>query len=146
MELVVLGTVYDQDCTPLAGATLNVWQTDANGVYGPGHGGDELECCYLQGIVRTDENGRYQLNTVRPGHYQGQQPPPPAHIHVELSGPGSGGKSSAGLMTEIVFADDPYLAENPGDGYLVVAPQAMAGSDGADPYIQAVADFVLILE
>jgi protocatechuate 3,4-dioxygenase beta subunit len=92
----------------------------------------------LQGEVRTDENGRYQLDTVRPGHYAGAQPPPPAHIHVEVSHPDAGD-----LMTEIVFADDPYLPEIPAGGFLVVALEAFAGQDGADSYLHGIADFVL---
>jgi polyisoprenoid-binding protein YceI len=136
--LVIVGTVYDGDCTPLADAGLNVWQTDANGEYGPGHDTGDMECCYLQGQVRTDENGRYQLNTVRPGHYAGQQPPPPAHIHVEV-----GHAEAGGLMTEIVFVDDPFLEENRLGGYLVVAPEPFAEADGDYSYLRAVADFVL---
>ena len=137
-RLVILGAVYAEDCTPLPGTAINVWQTDADGVYGPGHGTEALQCCYLQGIVRTDANGHYRLNTVRPGHYRGEQPPPPAHLHVEVSHP-----EAEGLMTEIVFADDPYLPANPGDGYLVVAPEHAAGPDGAFLYQRGVVDFVL---
>jgi protocatechuate 3,4-dioxygenase beta subunit len=84
-KLVIIGTVYTEDCTPLAGAILNVWQTDANGEYGPGHGSDDMRCCYLMGSLRTDSDGHYQLITVKPAHYIGEQPPPPAHIHLEIS-------------------------------------------------------------
>jgi protocatechuate 3,4-dioxygenase beta subunit len=87
-RLVVSGTVYAADCTTtLAGATLQVWQTDADGVYGPGHGTANITCCYLQGTLRTDERGRYEFTTVKPGRYRGQADPPPAHIHVEVRHP-----------------------------------------------------------
>jgi len=135
VPIVIIGTVYDEHCTPLAGATLHVWQTDADGVYGPGHGTNNLQCCYLQGTVPTDTTGRYQLVTVMPGHYQGAQPPPPAHIHVDARRPGSGS-----LMTEIVFAGDPYLTHPAAEGYVVVtlSPPPRAG----DPR-RGIADLVL---
>ena len=113
--LLISGTVFDESCAPLAGASLDVWQTDGDGVYGPGHDTDELQCCYLQGTVRTDANGRYELVTVMPGHYSGEREPPPAHIHVEANHP-SGGNA----MLEIVFAGDPQLALPAADGYVVV--------------------------
>jgi catechol 1,2-dioxygenase len=103
--LVLTGTVYGADCrTPLAGAVLEVWQTDARGEYGPGHGGDNLRCCYLQATVETDSKGRYTLQTIRPGHYRGEDPPPPGHIHFNVYH-----RDSPGVFTEVVFADDPYL-------------------------------------
>jgi protocatechuate 3,4-dioxygenase beta subunit len=102
--LVLTGTVYEADCsTPAVGAVINVWQTDARGVYGPGHGGDNLRCCYLQGSLETDAEGGYMIETIEPGHYRGEDPPPPAHIHMEvLYGEG-------GLLTEAFFEGDPYL-------------------------------------
>jgi catechol 1,2-dioxygenase len=104
--LIVSGTVYEADCrTPAAGAVINVWQTDVRGVYGPGHGSDNLRCCYLQGSLETDSEGRYTIETIEPGHYRGEDPPPPAHIHMEvLYGDG-------GVLTEVFFAGDPYLPE-----------------------------------
>ena len=131
--LLISGTVFDEACAPLAGASLDVWQTDGDGVYGPGHDTDELQCCYLQGTVRTDANGRYELATVMPGHYRGEREPPPAHIHVEANHP-SGGNA----MLEIVFAGDPQLALPAADGYVVAT---LTGDDDAPR--RGVADLVL---
>ena len=105
--LVITGTVYDADCVPLPDTRIHVWQTDGDGRYGPGHGTDDLECCYLQGTVRTDVDGRCRLVTTMPGHYEGEARPPPAHIHAEVTSPGGGS-----VMTEIVFADDPSAGES----------------------------------
>jgi protocatechuate 3,4-dioxygenase beta subunit len=134
--LTVVGTVYAQDCQPLAGASLTMWQTDGNGDYGPGHGTEDMLCCYLGGTVGTDADGHFQLITVRPGHYRGESNPPPAHIHLEVR------HSEAGpLDTEIVFADDEHLPANAeslglvvthptrdGDGWHAVVEIVMAGS------------------
>jgi catechol 1,2-dioxygenase len=115
--------VYAADCTtPLAGATLQVWQTDSDGVYGPGHGTGNLRCCYLQGALRTDARGRYEFTTIKPGRYKGEAQPPPAHIHFEVSHPDAGG-----LMTELLFEGDPSLS--PGVQGHVARLTAVAGSD-----------------
>jgi protocatechuate 3,4-dioxygenase beta subunit len=112
--LEIAGTVYDDHCAPVAGASLRVWRTDSDGVYGPGHGTDNLRCCYVQGSVTTDAQGRFKLLTTMPGHYHGEQRPPPAHIHVEVHHP------IGSAMTEIVFAGDPYLPEPANKDNLVV--------------------------
>ena len=133
-KLVIVGTVYAEDCTPLAGAVLNFWQTDASGEYGPGHGTDDMRCCYLMGSLTTDSNGRYQIITVKPAHYKGQQVPPPAHIHVEVSHPQAGVPG-----TEIVFAGDPYLPESL-DGYTLVSLETVSASESAAAYLLGIAD------
>jgi catechol 1,2-dioxygenase len=135
--LLIVGTVYTTDCTPLSGAVLNVWQTDANGEYGPAHGSSELRCCYLMGSLNTDADGRFQLVTMKPAHYKGEQPPPPAHIHVEISHPQVGQ-----LQTEIVFADDPYLPASL-QGYVVVALETIPASAEAASYLRGIANIIL---
>ena len=134
-RLLVSGTVYAADCTtPLAGATLQVWQTNADGEYGPGHGTGNLRCCYLQGTLRTDARGRYELTTIKPGPYKGEAEPPPAHIHFEVSHPHAGG-----LMTELLFEGDPSLS--PGVQGHVARLTTVAGSD--PPLLRAAFDIVL---
>jgi hypothetical protein len=109
--LVVSGRVLAADCaTPVAGATLHVWQTNGDGVYGPPGGGDEIECCYLQGTLTTGADGRFEFATVRPGNYQGARPAPAAHIHVEVRHP-----DGRGVLTELLFADDPAVDRGSGE-------------------------------
>jgi protocatechuate 3,4-dioxygenase beta subunit len=134
-RMVLTGTIYDSNCMPVEGAVMDVWQTDANGEYGPGHGTDQMKCCYLQGTVRSDANGRFQLITVKPGHYKGESPPPPAHIHVEISH-----ADGEHLETEFVFEGDPYLP--PGtEGLTVVTLEEVSDSEGS--YLFGTADLVL---
>jgi protocatechuate 3,4-dioxygenase beta subunit len=113
--LVVVGTVYSEECDPLPGASLIMYQTDGAGEYGPGHGTDDMRCCHLGGTVVTDTQGRFQVNTVRPAHYRGEANPPPAHIHLEARHP-----DAQTLNSEIVFADDEALPVNAEDLGLVV--------------------------
>jgi protocatechuate 3,4-dioxygenase beta subunit len=91
--LVVTGTVRGEDCTPLEGATVHVWQTNGKGRYGPVTGGRD-RCCYLQGTALTGEDGRYTLDTVMPRGYEGGPP----HIHMQAGHP-----DRAGVVTELVF-------------------------------------------
>jgi catechol 1,2-dioxygenase len=114
IPLILTGTVYEADCeTPAAGAAINVWQTDARGVYGPGQGSEILRCCYLQGALETDSDGGYAIETIRPGHYRGEDPPPPAHIHMEVHYRGGG------VLTEVFFVGDPYLPDGELEGEVI---------------------------
>lgn len=112
--LVLTGLVYAPDCrTPLAGATVTAWHTDAAGHYGPGSA-----CCYLTGVVRTDSAGRYTFDTIVPGRYA-EANPPPRHIHLAVGHP-----QARNLFTEMVFAGDPGVAA--GDP-LAVTPTTAGG-------------------
>jgi protocatechuate 3,4-dioxygenase beta subunit len=135
--LVIAGTIYAADCTPLAGARLDVWQTDANGEYSPGHGSDSMLCCYLMGSLHTDSQGRYQLITIKPAHYKGEQLPPPAHIHVEISHSLTGQSHS-----EIVFAGDPYLPASL-RGYVLVSLESIPATATTAAFLRGVANILV---
>jgi len=127
--------VYRADCaTPLAGASIEVWQTNAEGEYGPGQGTGDERCCYLAAALRADERGRYQFETVKPGHYKGEPQPPPAHIHFEVRHP-----DADGLLTELLFEGDPQLPPDPPGA--VTRPEPVPGSD--PPLLRARFDIVL---
>jgi protocatechuate 3,4-dioxygenase beta subunit len=122
-RLTVSGTVYGPDCeTPLAGASIQVWQTNAAGEYGPGQGTGDERCCYLGAGLRTDARGRYRFETVRPGHYKGEAQPPPAHIHFEVRHP-----DADGLLTELLFEGDPHLGPDPPGVVVRLTPAPGAG-------------------
>jgi protocatechuate 3,4-dioxygenase beta subunit len=134
-RLVVSGTVYRADCrTPLAGASIEVWQANAAGEYGPGQGTGGERCCYLAAALRTDRRGRYRFETVKPGHYKGEERPPPAHIHVEVRHP-----DATGVLTELLFEGDPWLGPDPPGA--VVRLEPVPGSD--PPAMAARLDIVL---
>ncbi len=97
--LVISGRVLAADCaTPVAGATVHVWQTNGDGHYGPSRAGD-VRCCYLQGTMTSDARGRYQFQTVMPGRYGG-----PAHIHFQVRD-----RHGREITTELLFAGDSDL-------------------------------------
>ena len=129
----VTGVVYSRTCRLLAGVSIRAVQTNGDGEYGPVVGDQLGACCYLQGLALTDDAGRYELDTVKPGHYKGADPVPPAHIHISVSHVGSGH-----LETELQFAGDPGLLSGPPDPGVPVTP--IRDADGS---LHAVFDIVL---
>lgn len=69
------------DGTALAGVEVRVFQTDAAGYYSRG-GMDEAKA-RLCGVLRSDSDGHYVVDTVLPGAYATGGGPPP-HVHFEV--------------------------------------------------------------
>ena len=55
----------------------------------------------LRGWARTDAQGRYSFDTIRPGSYGGN----PEHIHMHVIEPGC----ATYQLSDLVFDDDPHL-------------------------------------
>ena len=101
-RLEVSGVVYAADGrTPIAGASVYVYQTDARGYYRPEDAMGNRNP-RLMAVLRTDDRGRYSYRTIRPGSYPGTRVP--KHIHYEVTADGRGTR-----IFEIVFEDDPFL-------------------------------------
>jgi catechol 1,2-dioxygenase len=112
----VSGRVLDPDGRPVAGATLDVWQTSGNGLYDTQD--PEQPVNNLRGLFTTGADGRYFFRTVRPMPYSvptdgpvgkmllalGRHPMRPAHIHVILGAPGF-----EAVTTHMFIEGDEYL-------------------------------------
>jgi protocatechuate 3,4-dioxygenase beta subunit len=116
--LRVTGRVLDEDGNPIANALVYVFQTNTKGIYSSAGGnatiGDSLNP-RLFGYMRTDSDGTYIYNTIRPGEYLGGGPP--AHIHYRVSADGYRER-----FTEIMFRDDPRVgseASSSADGSII---------------------------
>ena len=102
IKLQIQGRVVDENCKPIAGVTLDVWQADADGNY---HGaGEEYR---LRAQMKTDGEGRYAFETIQPGRYKLGGSFRPSHIHFIVSKPGY-----QPLTTQLYFEGDPYLSPN----------------------------------
>ena len=100
-SLVVSGRVFGPDRkTPVAGAMIYVYHTDARGYY-------RLDGSFsnprLHGCVKTDAEGHYEIRTIKPGAYPGRSIP--AHIHVKIAA--AGFRDANDL--EIQFEGDPQI-------------------------------------
>lgn len=100
-RLLVDGTVLGADGEPLPGASVFVYQTGEDGIYGPDGNRDPR----LRGYLRTDEDGGFRIRTIKPGSYPGSSIA--AHIHIHVAPP-DGEPEQVG---EIVFEGDPHLSD-----------------------------------
>ncbi len=96
---VLSGRVLDVNGDPVAGAAVEIWQTDANGVYD--HPGDSSTASrdmgfQFYGTSVADAQGNYAFRTLRPGEYE----PRPPHIHAKVRVDGA-----VVLTTQLYFAD-----------------------------------------
>ena len=82
--LLLHGRVLDLAGQPIAGATIEIWQCDAQGVYRHPRDerGERRRDAAFQGRGRTisDAAGRYRFRTIRPVPYGGRTP----HIHFRV--------------------------------------------------------------
>ncbi len=108
----IAGRVLAPDCqTPLDGAVVDVWMADAEGCYSNvtdacGVGPNDFD---LRGQMLTDAEGRYSFEAVKPGFYLNGSQFRPAHIHFRVVTP----DGSETLITQLYFAGDPYIEDDP---------------------------------
>jgi hydroxyquinol 1,2-dioxygenase len=95
----VSGTVRGLGGEPIAGATLDLWQTDGEGLYEDQR---DVDGPWMRGLYSTQSNGSYAIRTVVPIAYTIPMDGPmgelmertnishmrPAHIHFAIAAPG----------------------------------------------------------
>jgi protocatechuate 3,4-dioxygenase beta subunit len=122
IRIAITGTVYDAQCKPIAGAWLDFWQADADGVY-------DNQGYRLRGHLSTDAEGTFMLITIMPGEYPGRT----EHIHVKLRAP-----NGPVVTTQIFF---PGVADNDSDG--IFDPSLVVKMGPAGMVQTATIDFVI---
>jgi protocatechuate 3,4-dioxygenase beta subunit len=99
-RLVFSGQVFAPDgTTPAPGVIVYAYQTDITGRYQ----NDARGIARLHGWAKTDAQGRFEFQTIRPGVYPSRTVP--AHIHFHIYG----GGYPLQWTEELMFADDSLL-------------------------------------
>jgi len=102
-------------CAGLAGALVDVWHCDAQGVYSDARdqGFNTIGKKFLRGSLVTDATGKAQFTTIYPGWYQGRA----VHIHFKIRTLAANGKTNEftsqvffeEALNDAVFANVPYV-------------------------------------
>ncbi|MCY7400620.1 MAG: catechol 1,2-dioxygenase [Nocardioides sp.] len=114
--LVLSGQVRDLEGAALGGAEVDIWQADADGYYSGF--APHLPDGNLRGVVVTDDEGRFAINTIQPAPYQiptdgptgqlieaaGWHPWRPAHLHIMVRADGH-----RPVTTQLYFAGGDWL-------------------------------------
>ena len=117
--LIMHGVVRDIDGRPIAGAIVDVWHANTKGLYS--HFDKSQPPFNLRRRIQTDENGRYEFQSIVPSGYGcppdgptqallnviGRHGQRPAHIHFFVYAPGY-----QKLTTQINIAGDPLLHDD----------------------------------
>ena len=99
--LILNGMLVNLDSQPVKGVSIEIWQTDKNGVYlHSGSFARRIMDKKFQGFGRTktDRNGRFFFRTIVPTQYPGRTP----HIHMKLWNEGKNV-----LTTQLYIHDHP---------------------------------------
>jgi len=139
--LKVVGRVINTRGELAEGAKVDLWHADHHGLY------DTRGYRYRTRIA-PDPDGRYQVDTVMPGHYSDR---PAQHIHYLISAPGH-----KTLITQAYFATDPYFEGDPDKNWkkgniashrdLIMPVKLFEGGSSPDAPPHAEITFDIILE
>jgi protocatechuate 3,4-dioxygenase beta subunit len=114
-RIIVAGRVMEEDGRPVRNTLVEIWQANAAGRYA--HEVDQhpapLDPNFTgAGRTLTDDEGRYEFVTIKPGAYPWKNHPNawrPAHIHFSLFGRAF----SSRLVTQMYFPGDPLFEYDP---------------------------------
>lgn len=116
--LVFSGVVRGTDGAVLAGAVVDLWQSDAAGAYSHFNIPESAAPFNLRARVIADRNGAFQAETRVPASYEipkagptgallaamGRHPWRPAHLHMKVTHEGY-----SPLTTQLFVKDDPWI-------------------------------------
>ena len=130
-KILLTGTVLEEGGKPTVNTILEIWQTDASGIFrsdadprsksaDPAFPG--------WGRTRTDADGRYKIYTVLPGSYDGRVP----HINVMILAIGL----TRRLTTTVFFGsgNDPVLSLVPDPAKLAAVRETALDEEGFSAY------------
>lgn len=129
-RLIVTGLTLGPDGRPRSGVVVYAFQTNQAGVYPdpePARSTFSQSHGRLRAWARTDRDGRFTFDTIRPGAYpDGREP---EHIHMVVIEPGC----ATYFIEDIHFSDDPLLGKVP-EQYRGMLFSGIGGSGLRTPY------------
>lgn len=158
--LLFRGRVASPDGTPLAGAELDMWQADAEGLYSNIH--PNIPEWNLRGRFHSGPDGTFEVRTIVPPPYEIPKGGPagvvlstlgrhffrPAHLHLKVRHPRYGE-----LTSQLYFDGGDYLNSDVANGVregLVTQlvrrdnPNELAARGLHKPYFEVRYDFILV--
>ena len=125
IPLVINFTIQNtnDDCKPLEGVFVDIWQCDAKGNYSEYSeqlDGNFTNESFLRGRQTTNAQGRVSFTSIYPGWYPGRAP----HLHVEIKR----GNSSL-LITQVAFPENISKTVYASQGYKGVFDTANSSDD-----------------
>jgi hydroxyquinol 1,2-dioxygenase len=114
---IISGQVTDEKGNAMEGVTLDIWQTNNDGLYDVQQPNEQPDM-NMRGKFQTNHEGRYRFTTVKPLPYSVPTDGPvgnmlramdrhamrPAHVHYIVEAPGY-----ETLVTHIFVKGDPYI-------------------------------------
>lgn len=140
-EICIYGRVLDSAGRPVSGGTVQIWQTDDEGVYDlQRHDPSHMD---LRATFETDAEGYYNLRTVRPLGYMIPLDGPvgdmiraqrrhgyrPAHIHFMIGAPGY-----RELVTALYLRNDDHIDSDTVFGVTESLVTETVKNDPASPF------------
>lgn len=100
-RIIITGRVTNLDCSEMiSDAIIDVWHADNDGAY------DNVGF-NLRGKFKTNKQGFYSFETIKPGKYLNGRQFRPSHIHFKITPPG---KDT--LVTQLYFKGDSDIAKD----------------------------------
>ena len=104
-SMVIEGVVTTAAGAAARDVIVYAYHTDQHGIYPPGRNAHGR----LRGWAKTDAQGRYRFDTIRPAHYPGRDVT--EHVHMHVIEPGVG----TYYLENLEFEDDPLQSGRVGD-------------------------------
>ncbi|MGG5817379.1 protocatechuate 3,4-dioxygenase subunit alpha [Falsiroseomonas sp. HW251] len=111
-RIVLRGRVLEEGGAPCVNAVLEAWQADAEGRFAhplDPEGRDADPGFLGWGRAWTDEDGRFEFRTIRPGGYDDPAGRRAPHVNIMVIGSGIMGR----LQTTLFFPDEPANLADP---------------------------------
>ena len=101
-RMIISGRILNLDCNQyISNALVDVWHANDEGQY-------DNDGYTLRGFTRTNNQGFYLFETIKPGKYLNGNKFRPSHIHFRITPPGYDT-----LITQLYFKGDTSIDEDP---------------------------------